>query len=519
MNRRRSRCNSEPRRAAAARGSCSGCCRLRDLVGDVYARSIAGQRLILLTGATGYVGGRLLHALEEHGERVRCLSRRPEYLRPRVAATTEVVRGDVLQPETIRSALVGVDTVYYLVHSMSSSRPFDEADRAAAHTFGEAALEAGVRKVIYLGGLGRGDLSPHLESRQEVGRILRASGAPTIEFRASIVIGSGSASFEMIRALVERLPVMVTPRWVRVRAQPIAIEDVLAYLLEALDREPGGGELYEIGGADSVTYLELMQEYASQRGLRRTMIPVPVLTPRLSSLWLWLVTPVYAGVGRKLVDSLRNETIVEDNRALDVFTVRPRGVKDAIARALAFEDHAIAETRWSDEAFAEQTPYGGVRRGSRLIDSRSISVAVLPARAFAPIQAIGGETGWYRGALLWRLRGLLDVLVGGPGLRRGRRDPVGLEVGDTLDFWRVEAFEQDRLLRLSAEMKVPGRAWLQFEVAPDEAGSGSVVSQTAIFDPSGLFGLVYWYSLWPFHGYIFGGMLKQLAAAALAARS
>jgi uncharacterized protein YbjT (DUF2867 family) len=455
----------------------------------------------------------LLHALELRGERVRCLSRRPEYLRPSVAPTTEVVPGDVLQPETIAAALVEVDTVFYLVHSMSSSRPFDEADRTAALAFGEAAKLAGVHKIIYLGGLGRGELSEHLASRQEVGAILRASGVPTIELRASIVIGSGSASFEMIRALVEKLPVMVTPRWVRVLAQPIAIEDVLAYLLAALDREPVGGELYEIGGADRVTYLELMQEYASQRGLRRTMIPVPVLTPRLSSLWLWLVTPVFAGVGRKLVDSLRNETIVEDTRALDVFPVRPRGVRDAIARALAFEDREIAETRWSDEAFAEKASYGGVRRGSRLVDSRSAAVPVPPAQAFSPIQAIGGETGWYKGALLWRLRGLLDVLVGGPGLRRGRRDPVGLRVGDTVDFWRVEAFEQDRLLRLNAEMKVPGRAWLQFEVSPD--GVGSTISQTAIFDPSGLFGLVYWYALWPFHGFIFGGMLKKLAATAV----
>jgi uncharacterized protein YbjT (DUF2867 family) len=459
-----------------------------------------------------------LHALEARGERVRCVSRRPEYLQPSVAATTEVVKGDVLQPETIAAALEGVDTVYYLVHSMSSNRPFDEEDRKAARSFGRAALAAGVRKVIYLGGLGHGELSPHLASRQEVGEILRASGVPTIEFRASIVIGSGSASFEMIRALVEKLPVMVTPRWVRVLAQPIAIEDVLAYLLEALDHEPEGGEVYEIGGADRVTYLELMHEYASQRGLHRTMIPVPVLTPRLSSLWLWLVTPVYAGVGRKLVDSLRNETVVKDPRALESFAVVPRGVHDAIARALVFEDRAIAETRWSDEVFAETTPYGGVRRGSRLVDSRSIAVAALPAAAFLPIQAIGGETGWYKGALLWQLRGLLDVLVGGPGLRRGRRDPVGLRVGDTVDFWRVDAIEPDRLLRLSAEMKVPGRAWLQFEVSPTETGTGSTISQTAIFDPAGLFGLVYWYSLWPFHGYIFGGMLKNLAAAANAAQ-
>ena len=333
-------------------------------------------------------------------------------MQPSVAATTEVVKGDVLQPETIAPALEGVDTAYYLVHSMSSSRPFAEEDRVAARSFGFAALAAGVRKIVYLGGLGQGDLSAHLASRQEVGEILRGSGVPTIEFRASIVIGSGSASFEMIRALVEKLPIMVTPRWVRVRAQPIAIEDLLSYLLEALDHDAAGSEVYEIGGADRVTYLELMQEYASQRGLRRTMIPVPVLTPRLSSLWLWLVTPVYAGVGRKLVDSLRNETIVEDSRALESFAVVPRGVHDAIARALVFEDQEIAETRWSDEAFAETTPYGGVRRGSRLVDSRSIVVPASAAEAFRPIQSIGGETGWYKGALLWRLRGLLDVIVG-----------------------------------------------------------------------------------------------------------
>ncbi|MGZ8687777.1 MAG: SDR family oxidoreductase, partial [Gaiellaceae bacterium] len=280
----------------------------------------------------------------------------------------------------------------------------------------------------------------------------------------------------------------------------------------ALDYEPVGGELFEIGGADKLAYVDLMREYARQRGLRRTMIPVPVLTPRLSSLWLWLVTPVYAGVGRKLVDSLRNETVVHDPRALAVFPVRPRGAGEAIARALAFEDREIAETRWSDEAFAEGAGFGGVRRGSRLVDSRLLRVAVPPERAFAPIQRIGGETGWYKGAWLWRLRGLLDVLAGGPGLRRGRRDPVGIEVGDTIDFWRVEAFEQDRLLRLCAEMKVPGRAWLQFEVSPDGNG-GSIVSQTAVFDPSGVFGLVYWYALWPFHGYIFGGMQRALAVA------
>jgi uncharacterized protein YbjT (DUF2867 family) len=433
-------------------------------------------------------------------------------LAARVASGTEVVGGDLLDPARIRSALEGVDTVVYLVHSMSSSRQFDETDREAARAFLSAARDAGIGKVVYLGGLGHGgSLSEHLRSRQEVGEILRASGIPTIELRASIVIGSGSASFEMVRALVEKLPVMVTPRWVRMQTQPIAIEDVVAYLLAAVDRDPDGGELYEIGGADRVTYLELLQEYARLRGLRRVMLPVPVLSPRLSSLWLWLVTPVYAGVGRKLVDSLRNETVVRDTRALDVFPVRPRGAREAIARALANEDREIAETRFSDEAFAERSSYGGVRLGSRLVDRRSAPVPHPPVVAFAPIQRIGGETGWYKGALLWRLRGLLDVLAGGPGLRRGRRHPTLLRVGDTLDFWRVEAFEQDRLLRLRAEMRVPGRAWLQFEVERD--AGGSVVTQTAIFEPVGLFGLLYWYGLWPFHGFIFGGMLRNLASA------
>jgi uncharacterized protein YbjT (DUF2867 family) len=430
----------------------------------------------------------------------------------RAAPSTELVPGDTLRPETLPPALVGVDVAYYLVHSLGSPRAFGASDREAARAFAEAAREAGVRKLVYLGGLGEGSLSPHLASRQEVGRILRASGVPTIELRASIVIGSGSASFEIIRALVERLPAMVTPRWVRVRTQPIAIEDALAYLLAALEHEPENGEVYEIGGADVVTYLGLMREYARQRGLRRVLVPVPVLTPRLSSLWLWLVTPVHAGVGRALVDSLRNETVVRDPRALEVFPVRPRTASEAIARALANEDRELAETRWSDEALAGRASYGGARFGSRLVDSRAVAVAQ-PARvAFGPIQRIGGATGWYGAAPLWGLRGLVDVLVGGPGLRRGRRDPVGLRVGDTVDFWRVEAFERDHLLRLRAEMRLPGRAWLQFEVEP--AGGGSRITQTAVFEPSGLPGLAYWYGLWPFHAYVFRRMLRGLARAA-----
>ncbi len=468
--------------------------------------------MILLTGATGYIGGRLLHELESRGERVRCLARSPEYLASRIGPGTEVVAGDVLRLETLPPALVGVDTAYYLVHSMASRGDFQEADRRAAQGFAKAALSAGVRKIVYLGGLGTEDLSEHLASRQEVGEILRGSGVPTIEFRASIVIGSGSASFEMIRALVEKLPVMVTPRWVRTRAQPIAVEDVVAYLVAALDHSTSAGEIYEIGGADRVSYLELMHEYARQRGLRRRMIPVPVLTPRLSSLWLWLVTPVYAGVGRQLVDSLRNETVVHDLRAGALFPIRPRSSGEAIARALANEDREFARTRWSDSALHRlPASYGGVRHRSRLLDTRSLWVQQAPAAAFAPIQRIGGRQGWYAGRVLWRLRGILDVAVGGPGLRRGRRDPVGVAAGDTIDFWRVEAFRQDALLRLVAEMRLPGRAWLQFEVKP-EAG-GSRVTQTAMFDPAGLLGLGYWYAIWPLHRFVFGGMLRGIAAA------
>ena len=468
--------------------------------------------LVGLTGATGYIGGRLLRALESRGERVRCLSRRPEHLEGRVGPGTEVVQADLSRPRTLQPALEGIEAAYYLVHSLGSGGSFAADDRKAAAAFGRAARAAGVRRIVYLGGLGEGDLSEHLASRQEVGRVLRESGVATTEFRSSIVIGSGSASFEMLRALVERLPVMITPRWVNTRTQPIAIEDVVAYLLAALDYEPDGGEVFEIGGADVCSFLDLMHEYADQRGLRRQMVPVPVLTPRLSSLWLRLVTPVYAGIGRELVDSLRNETVVNDPRALDVFSVRPRTFAEAISRALGNEDNEVAETRWSDEAFTPSPGYGGARYGSRLVDSRSATLPHPPAEAFAPIQRIGGDTGWYVSNDLWKLRGILDTLVGGPGLRRGRRDPVGLRVGDTIDFWRVERFEQDRLLRLAAEMKLPGRAWLQFEVDPDGEG-GSTITQTAIFDPAGVGGLAYWYSLWPIHDYIFRGMLERITAA------
>ena len=471
--------------------------------------------LVLLTGATGYVGGRLLAELERRRVPVRCFVRRPEALRGRASASTELVAGDALDPAAVARGLEGVSTAYYLIHSMGGE-DFAARDREAAGIFGEAARRAGVRRIIYLGGLGQSSaqLSEHLRSRQETGEILRESGVPVVELRASIVLGSGSVSFEMIRSLVERLPVMICPRWVAVQAQPIAVEDVIAYLAAALDLPPGAERIYEIGGPDRMTYGDLMREYARQRGLKRLLIPVPLLTPRLSSLWLALITPLYARVGRKLVDSLRNPTIVRDPAALAAFPVKPRGVREAIARALVNEDEAFARTRWSDAVSSSGLPerYGGELVGTRLVDSRKVFVPVAPAAAFQPILRIGGDAGWYYGSFLWRLRGFLDLLAGGVGLRRARRRADELVPGDALDFWRVEAIEPDRLLRLRAEMKVPGRAWLQFETTP--APGGTEIRQTAIFDASGLLGLAYWYALYPLHRFVFAGMLRGIAGRA-----
>ncbi|MBL8796875.1 MAG: SDR family oxidoreductase [Planctomycetia bacterium] len=476
---------------------------------------VGRERLILLTGASGYVGGRLLQLLEQRGERVRCLARRPEYLRERVRPNTEVVEGDVLDPASRTAALTGVDTAYYLVHSMGTAGSFEDEDRQAAQHFGAAARAAGVRRIIYLGGLGdeQADLSPHLRSRHEVGRLLRAAGVPVIEFRASIVLGSGSLSFEMIRALTERLPVMIAPRWVSTPAQPIAIQDLLAYLASALDHPVVGSKVYEIGGRSRVSYGDLMHEYARQRRLRRLILPVPLLTPRLSSLWLGLVTPLYARVGRKLIESMRHPTVVRDDAALRDFAIRPLNHRDAIAAALRNEDQALMHSRWSDalsaggsSALADAGP-----AGNGFVDSRSAETPVPPAQAFAPIRRIGGASGWYYGDGLWRFRGLLDLLVGGVGIRRGRRDPEVLRVGDAVDCWRVTAFEPDRRLLLRAEMNLPGRAWLEFVVEP--SAHGSTIRQTAIFDPVGLLGRAYWYLVAVLHHRIFSGMLRNIVRA------
>jgi uncharacterized protein YbjT (DUF2867 family) len=474
----------------------------------------------LITGSTGYVGGRLRRRLEERGQALRCMARNPKVLANRTAPQTEVIAGDVLEPASLGPALAGIHTAYYLIHSIGAGGRFEGVDRLAATNFARAAKAAGVQRIIYLGGLAHGDdLSPHMRSRQEVGALLAESGVPVIELRASIVIGSGSLSFELIRSLVRRLPVMITPRWVEIDAQPIAIEDVLDYLVEALDLPPGPTRMFEIGGADRVSYGDMMKEYAEQRGLRRLMIRVPLLTPHLSSLWLGLVTPLYARVGRKLIESIRHPSVVQDTSALESFSVRPISMSAAVTAAILEEDRTFSETNWFDALSAGGAPrtWAGVKFHNRLIDSRQVHVSVDAHQAFAPIDAIGGTTGWYAYDFLWKLRGFLDLLVGGVGVRRGR-PPVGeLYVGAALDFWRVEAYEPGRRLRLSAEMKVPGRAWLEFEVTPEIEGAS--IRQTALFDPVGLAGLAYWYLVYPLHRAVFGAMLDKIARAAEARKA
>lgn len=477
------------------------------------------RQTILLTGATGYVGGRLLERLVDKGHVVRCLVRDARRLEGRAGAdSTQIVEGDVLDAESMRGAFTDVTTLFYLVHSMGSAGGFEDADRQAATNVIAEARRAGVQRLVYLGGLGReGEAdSPHLRSRHEVGRLLRDSGIPTIELRASIIIGPGSLSFELVRSLVERLPVLITPRWVRSLAQPIHIDDVIEYLDACLGLEAASAKVVDIGGPDRVSYADLMREYARQRGLRRWIVHVPLLTARLSSLWLGLVTPVYARVGRKLIDSLRHDTVVEDDTASRLFPdIRPRGTADAMATALRDEEASVAGTRWLDALSSSgATPsWRGARWGRRRIDSRVCHIDAEPQHVWDAVVSIGGRVGWYYGDWLWRLRGALDLLAGGVGMRRGRRDPDRLLPGDTVDCWRVERVEERQVLRLEAQMRLPGRAWLQFELVP-EAG-GTRLRQTAIFDPVGAGGLLYWYSVAPMHHFVFGGMLRGLAEAAL----
>ena len=479
---------------------------------------------VLVTGATGYIGGRLTPRLIDEGHRVGVLVRNAARVRSRSwAERVEIVEGDALDREALSRALAGVDCAYYLIHSMGSGAGFHELDVEAARLFGQVAGEAGVRRIVYLGGLGdpKADLSRHLRSRQETGRALREGGVAVTEFRAAVIVGSGSISFEMIRYLVERLPVMVCPRWVYSRVQPIAVNDVLDYLAAALTNAASGDKVIEIGGQGVTTYKGMMLDYARARGLKRRLVPVPVLTPRLSSYWVHWITPIPSRVSGPLIEGLRNEVVVTDNLALELFPgIEPRAYTAAIAEVIEDLDRGHIETAWSDAhgaAGASET-FSRVESHEGMIFERRTRQVAAPAReVFRVFTGIGGDRGWFYGDWMWQIRGMVDRLLGGAGLRRGRRHPDELRVGDALDFWRVEALEPDRLVRLRAEMKLPGRAWLQFRVWETEEGT-TRLEQNAAFLPKGLGGLLYWYGLYPVHARIFDGLAQEIARRAEASR-
>jgi uncharacterized protein YbjT (DUF2867 family) len=473
---------------------------------------------ILVTGASGYIGGRLVPKLLEQGHRVRCLARDPRKLSGRGWGDgVEVVAGDVLDRGSLGAALAGCGAAYYLVHSMAGGeRGFGDRDRTAAGNFADAAAQAGLERVIYLGGLGKRTdrQSAHLGSRHEVGDILRAGAVPAIELRAAMIIGAGSLSFEMMRALVERLPVMICPRWVKTRSQPIAVRDVLTYLLGCLERPAGRSEVFDIGGPEVLTYREMMLRFAGIEGLKRYIIDVPVLTPRLSAYWVNLMTPVPAGIAFPLIEGLKSEMVCEEDRIRRLIPFEPIGFDEAVRRALNRTRQHDVQTRWTNAS--------GRRRPMRVefnpddfpIQDEQVVETNAPAEIlFNQVRRVGGDVGWFYADPLWRIRGWLDRLIGGVGLRRGRRDPVKIWIGDAIDFWRVGDFDPDHRLLLHAEMKVPGDAWLEFRVRPLDDHT-SMLIQTAYFRPTPFWGRLYWKSLYPIHRFIFRGMARNIARAA-----
>jgi uncharacterized protein YbjT (DUF2867 family) len=480
----------------------------------------------LVTGATGYIGGRLAPRLLAEGYTVRCLTRSAGRLRDVPwAGDVEVVQADLGRPETLPAAFADVQVAYFLVHSLGR-RGFEQADRAAAENFARAAREAGVRRIVYLGGPepddGDGEASAHLRSRAEVGRILLASGVPTAVLRAAVILGSGSASFEMLRYLTERLPAMVTPRWVRNRIQPIAVRDVLHYLLGAAHLPAEVNRAFDIGGPDVLTFADMMRRYAAVAGLRpRLIVPVRVLSPKLSSLWVGLVTPVPGGIARPLVESLVHEAVAHEHDIARYVPDPPGGLvgfDDAVRLALLKIRDADVETRWSTatglDVAAEPLPSDPKWSGGTVYTDVRERVVDAPASdLWKVIEGVGGENGWYSFPLAWSVRGWLDRAVGGVGLRRGRRHPQRLLVGEALDFWRVEEIVPGELLRLRAEMRLPGPAWLEMRATGDGDGR-SRYTQRAVFVPHGLAGHAYWAAVSPFHAVVFGGMARNIARGA-----
>jgi uncharacterized protein YbjT (DUF2867 family)/uncharacterized protein YndB with AHSA1/START domain len=467
---------------------------------------------VLVTGATGYIGGRLVPRLLKAGHEVRVLVRDPARLSARDwTGRVEIIEGDVLDPQALARALAGADAAYYLVHAMCSGPDFAERDRQAARAFADAAQ--GIRQVVYLGGiLPDSDTvqnSLHLRSRAEVGNILR-DRLPTTEIRAGPIIGSGSASFEMVRYLTERLPAMVAPRWIRNDVQPIAVRDVLSYLVGVLGREDCRG-IIDVG-TEPLTFKEMMLQYAEVRGLKRVIVPVPVLAPGLAALWVGLVTPIPNCLAVPLVRGMVRPVIGDLKRARELFPdIHPIPYREAVQRALARTKEEQVYTRWSDALGSTKTFRFEDREGlAREVRTRLVRAS--PEAVFQAFTSIGGDRGWLVWNLLWRIRGAMDSLVGGPGLRRGRRHPLELRVGEAVDFWRVEEIEEPRLLRLRAEMKLPGRAWLQWEAEPE--GDQTRLIQAALFAPKGFLGWLYWYVLYPVHAFIFDDMVDAVARVA-----
>ncbi len=473
--------------------------------------------MIFIAGATGYIGGRLLDRLRDRSTPIRCLARSPEKLRHLADDQVSVVEGDVLEPDTLGPALEGVETAYYLIHSMGAGGEFKDRDARGARNFARAAANAGVDRIIYLGGLVRdedAELSEHLESRKEVGQILASTGIPVTELRASIIIGAGSASFEIIRDLVDKLPLMITPKWVCSRCEPIAVDDVIEYLVACLDTPETAGETLEIGCGEVLTYAEMMQVVADVMGRSVYMVTVPVLTPRLSAYWLNLITSVPMQVAYPLVDGLRNDSFCRDTRIRTMIPRELTSFRDAVQNAIRQTSEGVIASRWTGASISEAGWEGGPDRVTDpLRDRQVLSTEASPSAVFDVLSRIGGQNGYYFADFLWTFRGLLDRLLGGPGLRRGRRDPDTLRSGDAIDFWRVEGVEEHRYLCLRAEMKLPGTAWLEFVLEP-QSGGGTQLRQEATFAVDSLWGYLYWFLMLPAHVFIFRNMAQEIVRRA-----
>lgn len=473
--------------------------------------------LILVTGGSGYIGSTLTAELLNTNDQIRCLSRNVSALKGKFPKQDiDFVEADLMDAESLCGVFQGVDVAYYLVHSLSGNDGFRSQELICATNFSRAALNAGVKKIIYLGGLGASGsgTSRHLQSRSEVGEILRNSGVPCLEFQASIVIGPGGLSYEIMKNLVIRLPIMITPKWVSSLAQPIWLDDCVQFLLQSRFKKLEESRVIQIGGPEVTSYRTLMKTFAEIKGLSRIMIPVPVLTPNLSSRWLGLVTPVYARVGRKLIESLKVDSVISDEAHMGEFDISPIGFREAIQKTIEIEESVGIKNRWFDSVSSSVTKTEVSVKTFRktFTDSRSVELKVNAQQAFEPINAIGGNNGWYYGNWLWVIRGWIDLIFGGVGLRRTRRKPEYFVIGDTLDWWRVIESEPDVMVKFRAEMRLPGTAWLEFRVS--RCGDYSCLTQIAGFASSGILGDLYWYSLLPLHKLIFRGMIKKIGKKA-----